>query len=132
MHMNKKQFEKLKTELLERGYKTYHQQWHHEDYVIGNGFHKYDNQWEEDRNAYQIILSVYDYSDKKEFWDRLPGIMRDHVGLEVHVDVSRTGGERIEMGFAWHEDTKIEEVEAVAESFYQWVCKTYPKPREEE
>ena len=59
--MKKKQFEKLKADLLERGYKVYHQQWHHEDYVIGKGFHKSDNHWEEDRSAYQIILSVYDY-----------------------------------------------------------------------
>ena len=98
--MKKKQFEKLKKSLLERGYKVYHQQWHHEDYIIGKGFHKSDNKWEEDRSAYQIILSVYDYSDKKEFFDRLPKDMRDHVGLEVHVDVSRTVSERIEMEFA--------------------------------
>ena len=99
--MNKKQFEKLKKSLLVRGYKVYNQQWHHEDYVIGKGFHKSDNKWEENRNAYQIIISVYDYSERPELWDRIPKVLRDHVGLEVHVDVSRTVSERIEMDFAW-------------------------------
>jgi hypothetical protein len=43
--------------------------------------------------------------------------------------VSRTIDERIEMIMDWHEDTAIEDVEAQAESFYQWVCKEYPEPR---
>ena len=129
--MKKEQFEKLKADLLERGYKVYHQQWHHEDYVLCKGFHKADNHWEEDRSAYQIILSVYDYSLHTEYWDRLPKYMRDHVGIEIRIDVSRTVSERIDMAFAWHNNTKIEEVETVAESFYQWVCDTYKEPREE-
>lgn len=62
--MNKKQFDEFAKILYARGYKRYNQIWHHEDYVIGKGFHKADNVWEEDRNAYQIILSIYDYSDK--------------------------------------------------------------------
>lgn len=129
--MNKKQFEKLKVELKDRGYRIYDQHWHHEDYVIGKGFHKSDNKWDEDRNAYQIVISVYDYNEKPELWDRIPDVLRDMVGLEVHVDVSRTISERIDMTFAWHGNTKIEEVETVAESFYQWVCETYKEPREE-
>jgi len=128
--MKKEQFEKLKKSLLVRGYKVYNRQWHHEDYVISKGFHKSDNKFEENKNAYQIILLVYDYSSKEEFLDRLPKDMRDYVGLEVHVDVSRTSSERIDMAFSWHDNTKIEEVETVAESFYQWVCETYKEPRE--
>lgn len=50
--MNKQEFEKLEQSLIERGYRKYDQQWHHEDYVIGKSFHREDNQWEEDRAAY--------------------------------------------------------------------------------
>ena len=130
--MKKEQFEKLKAELLERGYRIYDQHWHHEDYVIGKGFHKADNQWEEDRAAYQIIISVYDWTDEsKEIYDRLPSDMRNRVGLEIHIDVSRTTDERIDMTISWHDKDLIEDVEWIAEEFYRWVKTIYPEPREE-
>lgn len=98
--MNKGQFNILAKLLDERGYKKYNQHWHHEDYIIGKGFHKTDNQWEEGRNAYQIILSIYDYSIRHNFWDRIPKDMRNCVGIEVHVDMARTIDERLEFCFA--------------------------------
>lgn len=127
--MNKKQFDELAEGLYARGYKRYNQHWYHEDYVIGKGFHKDDNEWEEDRNAYQIILSIYDYSDKD-----YPGLSekdRDHVGIEIHFDVSRTIGERIDMDMSWHDIDRIEDIEQAAESFFEWVCSFYVKPREQ-
>lgn len=127
--MNKKQFVKLENSLREKGYNRYNQQWHREDYILGKAFHKKDNQWEEDRAAFQIILSIYDYSNKD--WPNLSVNMRDRVGIEIHIDVSRTINERIEMVMAWHDDTKIEEVEFIAEDFFRWVKAVYPKPREE-
>ena len=127
--MNKDQFEPLAQSLYERGYKKHIQYWHKEDYVIGKGFHKKDNKWEEDRNGYQLLLSIYDYSLKRELWNRLPESERNHVGIDVHVDVSRTIDERAELFLTWHDDTTIEEIEKIAESFYEWVCATYPEPR---
>ena len=129
--MNKDQFEPLAQSLYERGYKKYIQHWHEEDYVIGKGFLKKDNKWEEDRNGYQLLLSIYDYSLKRELWNRLPAKERTHVGIEIHVDVSRTIDEIMELTLIWHDDTTIEEVEKIAESFYEWVCNTYPEPRKE-
>lgn len=126
--MNKEQFDKLASSLYKRGYKKYNQHWHHEDYVIGGGFHKKDNRWEEDRSAYQIILSIYDYTIHKEWSWKLPESMKNRVGIEIHVDVSRNVNERVDLVLAWHDDTTIEEVEAVAESFYKWVCDAYPEP----
>lgn len=126
--MNKKQFDELAEKLYARGYKRYNQHWNHEDYVIGKGFHKDDNLWEEDRSAYQIILSVYDYTDKN--YPNLPDEMRDHVGVEIHFDVSRTIGERIDMDMSWHDTDRIEDIEQAAESFFEWVCSFYVKPRE--
>jgi len=130
--MNKDQFEPLAKSLYDRGYKKYNQQWHHEDYVIGKGFHKKDNQWEEGRNGYQLLLSIYDYSLKRELWDRLSAKERTRVGIEIHIDVSRIIDERMDLTLAWHDDTTIEEVEKIAESFYNWVCTVYPEPRKQE
>lgn len=127
--MNKKKFDELAEMLYARGYKRYNQHWHHEDYAIGKGFHKADNTWEEDRAAYQIILSVYDYTDKD--WPQLTNEMRDHVGIEIHFDVSRTTNERIEMCMAWHDTDSIEDIENLAEKFYEGVCLHFQKPREQ-
>lgn len=127
--MNKEQFDKLEAQLKERGYRMHEQQWHREDYILGKSFHRSDNQWDEDRAGYQLILSVYDYTLHPEYHDRMPEEQRNHVGIEVHVDVSRVIDERMEFTTNWADDTTIEEVERLAESFYQWVCKEYPEPK---
>ena len=123
--MTQAQFKKLGKMLYKRGYTKYIQRWNHEDYVISKGFHRVDNQWDDDRSAYQIILAIYDYSQ----WDILSDEQRNRVGIEIRFAVSRTIDERIDMIMNWYEDTTIEDVEAQAESFYQWVCKEYPEPR---
>lgn len=127
--MKKKQFDKLAELLYSRGYKKYGQTWHNEDYVIAKGFHKEDNKWEENRSAYQIVLSVYDYFSRKDLWDRLSEKERDHVGIEVHVDMSRTIDERFDFVFAWHNDDNIEEIERIAEKYYQFMCRLFNEPR---
>lgn len=129
--MNKQEFEKLKKLLLERGYKKYSQQWHHEDYIIGKSFHKDDNQWEEGRAAYQIIISVYDYTLHPEYFDRMPESYRDRVGLEVHIDMSRIIDERLDLAFDWKESDTIEKVEQLAEEYYNAMCKIVPEPRKD-
>lgn len=129
--MNKQEFEKLKKLLLERGYEKYSQQWHHEDYIIGKSFHKDDNQWEEERAAYQIIISVYDYTLHPEYFDRMPESYRDRVGLEVHIDMSRIIDERLDLTFDWKESDTIEKVEQLAEEYYYAMCKIVPEPRKD-
>lgn len=126
--MTKKQFDKLSETLYKRGYRRYNQHWHHEDYVIGKGFHKEDNPFEEDRNSYQILISVYDYSDKN--YSNLRPQDKDYVGLEVHIGVSRTIGERVDMIMAWHDNDTIKGTEKVAEAFYEYVQSIWPEPRE--
>lgn len=127
--MKKTQFDKLVTQLKERGYKIYNQHWHNEDYVVGKSFHRDDNRWDENRAGYQVILSIYDYTLHPEYYDRMPKESRDHVGIEIHTDVSRNIDERMEFTTSWSDETTIEEVERLAESFYQWVCNEYPEPR---
>lgn len=129
--MNKQQFEELKTQLLNNGYREYNQHWHHEDYVIGKSFHRDDNQWEEDRDAYQILISVYDWTLHPEYFDRIPKEHRNRVGLEVHVDISRTVDERLELVFDWKESDTIEEVEKLAEEYYNFMCRIIPEPRKD-
>ncbi len=127
--MNNEQFSKLEKQLLEHGYKKYIQQWHHEDYILGKSFHRMDNRFYEDRAGYQLILSIYDNTLHPEYYDRIPKEQRNHVEIEIHVDVSRVIDERMEFTTNWEDNTSIEEVERLAESFYQWVCKEYPEPR---
>lgn len=129
--MNKQEFEKLEKLLLESGYRQYSQQWHHEDYIIGRSFHKDDNQWEESRASYQIIISVYDWSIHPEYFDRMPESYRNRVSLEVHVDMSRTIDERLELTFDWKESDTIEKVEQLAEEYYNAMCKIVPEPRKD-
>lgn len=129
--MNKEQFEELKTQLFNNGYRQHNQQWHHEDYIIGKSFHKYDNQWEENRAAYQIIISVYDYSIHPEYFDRISEEYRDRVGLEVHVDISRIIDERLDLAFDWKESDTIEKVEQLAEAYYETMCRIVPEPRKD-
>lgn len=127
--MKNTQFDKLVTQLKERGYKIYEQQWHHEDYVIGKSFHRNDNQWEEDRAGYQLLLSIYDYTLHPEYHDILPEEQRDRVGIDIRVNVSRVIDERLELSVKWDDDMTIEEVECIADSFYRWVLTAYPEPR---
>ena len=129
--MNKQEFEKLENLLFERGYRKHTQQWHHEDYIIGKAFHKYDNQWEENRAAYQIIISVYDWTLHPEYFDRMPESYRNRVGLEVHIDMSRTIDERLELTFDWKDSDTIEEVERIADFYYIAMCTIIPEPRKD-
>lgn len=127
--MNKEQFDKLENQLLDRGYKKHNQHWHREDYIIGKSFHRGDNRWNEDRAGYQLLLSIYDYTLHPEYYDRIPKEVHDHVGVEIHTDVSRIIDERMEFTTNWEDNTSIEEVERLAESFYQWVCSQCPEPK---
>lgn len=125
--MNKEQFNKLEKQLLERGYKRYSQHWHNEDYVLCKSFHREDNRWDEDRAGSQLLLCVYDNTLHSEF--DIPKEQRNHVGIEIHVDVSRVIDERMVFTTNWEDNTYIEEIERLAESFYQWVYNEYPEPR---
>lgn len=129
--MKKEKFEAIKAELFGRGYHQYIQHWMREDYSIGNGFHRDDNQWTDDRASYQIILNVYDNTLHPEFMSRFSKFQENNmVWLDVVILVSRTLDERVEMTITWYEDTTIDEIEEYAEQFYQWVTKIWPTPRE--
>lgn len=127
--MKKQDFEKLKESLEKRGYKIYNQKLHHEDYMLCKGFHKKDNKWDDDRSGYQIMLLIYDYSEHKEYWSRLPENMRNYVGIQVEIGVSRIVDERIDLTLMWGDNTDIEEIERAAERFYSWVITEWLEPK---
>jgi hypothetical protein len=131
--MTKQKFINFEASIKDRGYTKYNQQLYHADYILCKSFHKEDNKWEDGRAAYQIIIAVYDWSDEtKDIFTRLPSGMQNKVGLEVHVDMSRIIDERLELVFAFNDNDTIEEVERIAEEYYQAMCKIIPKPREYE
>ena len=127
--MEKQDFENLRKSLIEKGYKVYNQDLHYSDYILCKSFHRENNKWEKDRSAYQIILCIYDYTTKPGYWDRLPESSKNYVGIQIEIGVSRTINERIDLSLNWEEDTEVEDIEKKAESFYKWVCETYPEPR---
>lgn len=128
--MTPQKFKTLSQSLYDKGYKKYNQQWHNEDYVFGKSFLKDKNQWQENRAPYIITLSIYDYTLHPEFFTRLPDCKKDHVGVAITITVSRTTAERIEMQMDWLDSSTIEEVESTAASFYEFICRTYPEPKE--
>lgn len=126
--MNNERFERLKIELSKRGYKIYEQHLYNEDYMICKGFHREDNKWDDTRSPYHIMLLIYDYPKKN--WPNLPIDLRNYIGVEVRVNISRVIDEKpIEMTLSWNDKTTIEEIELYAECFYNWVCATWPEPR---
>lgn len=125
--MNKKEFEVFEKKLLERGYRKWYNQFDHSDYNLYKSFRREDNKFDEDRAAYQLFLRVYDYTLKD--WPNLPKDMRDHIGIEIAVMVSRVIDERLDLTVPFKDSDTIEAVEELAESFYKWVETVYPEPR---
>jgi len=126
--MNKQEFEALAQSLYDKGYGKWEQSLYHEDYVIGKGFHKNDNKWEEDRYAMQILLSVYDDTLPHPWRNRLSEKDRQRVGITIHIYVSRIIDEAIRMEIPWKDSFTIKEVEQLAENFYQWSCIQWSNP----
>jgi hypothetical protein len=127
--MNKVEYDKLVEKFRTKSYRKWNNTFNHADYYWGKSFHKDDNPFDDEgRSGYQLIIYVYDYSDKD--YPQLPPEQRDHVGLEATIMVSRTIDERIDMTLSWNDKSTIESIEEAAESFYQWACTYWPTPRE--
>ena len=125
--MNKAEYDKLAEEFQTKGYRRWNNTFNHADYYWGKSFHREDNPFDENRSGYQILINVYDFSDKD--YPQLTPEQRDHVGLEAIIMVSRTIDERIDLSLSWSDESTIESIEETAESFYQWACTYWPTPR---
>jgi len=115
--MTKRDFDDFKQRLFDRGYRKYPRTFCNEDYCLGKGFKYSEDSDGDSRSSYQVILAVYDYTDKD-----YPGLTeerRDYVGVEVHILVSRPSEGRMEMLIVG--EFPIEEIESFAAKFYKFV-----------
>lgn len=122
--MTKEDFNKLKAELLDKGYSKYGKSiMRHEDFSYGKSFLKDKNIFEEDRSCYQIILYIYE----KFTYGFAYG---DDYGIEIEISISRTADEIMNFTLPWREGESLEEVESTASEFFNWICVMWPFPRE--
>lgn len=106
-------------DLQKRGYKKYPAP-SRGDYAWFKGFGESD--YEEDRRNYQICFEVYDF---RKYADREPYFRTNPYGVEPMVLISRTIDERVDLHLSHTkvEDNNIDEIERLAESFFNWVEK---------
>lgn len=119
--MTHEEYNKLVTELQQRGYRKYPSpRFRKDDYAWFKSFG--ESQFEEDRSNYQVCFDVIDFSP---YADREPSFRDNPYGIEPLVLISRTVDERVDLQLSYTKvkDNNIDEIERLAESFYKWVEK---------
>ena len=119
--MTREEYNKLVTELQQRGYRKYPSpRGSKDDWAWFKSFGK--SAYKEDRSNYQVCFDVVDlspYADRELF-------LRDNpYGIEPSVRISRTVDERVDLHLSHIkvDDSDIDEIERLAESFYRWAEK---------
>lgn len=119
--MTHEEYNRLAEELQQRGYRKYlSPRYGSDDYAWFKSFG--ESAYEEDRSNYQVCFYVINFSP---YADRELRFRTDPYSIEPQVLISRTINERIDLLLSHIkvEDNNIDEVERLAESFYQWVEK---------
>lgn len=119
--MTREEYDKLVTELQQRGYRKYPSpQFRKDDWAWFKSFGK--SAYKEERSNYQICFDVIDCS---LYADREPYLKENPYGIEPLVLISRTVDERVDLHLSHTkvDDNNIDEIERLAESFYKWVEK---------
>lgn len=119
--MTREEYNKLTAELQRRGYKKYPSpRFGSDDYAWFKSFG--ESQFEEDRSNYQVCFDVTDFSP---YAYREPHFRDNPYGIEPQILISRTINERVDLHLSHIkvEDTNIDEIERLAESFYKWAEK---------
>lgn len=119
--MTREEYNKLAEELQSRGYKKYPSpRLVTEDYAWFKSFG--EGKFEEDRSNYQICFDVFDFSP---YTDREPYFRDEPYGIEPLILISRTIDERVDLHLSSTKvnSNNIDEIERIAESFYQWAEK---------
>lgn len=119
--MTHKEYDKFTKELQRRGYRKYPSpRFRNEDYSWFKSFGK--SKFEEGRSNYQVCFDVIDFSP---YADRVPSFRDNPYGIEPLVLISRTVDERVDLHLSYIkvDDTNIDEIERLAESFYKWIEK---------
>lgn len=119
--MTHEEYNKFAEELQRRGYRKYPSpRYRKDDWAWYKSFG--ESQFEEDRSNYQVCFDVIDFSP---YADRDPHLKENPYGIEPLVLISRTINERVDLHLSYTnvDDTNIDEIERLAESFYHWVEK---------
>ena len=119
--MTREEYDKLVTELQQRGYRKYPSpRFRKDDYAWFKSFGK--SKFEEDRSNYQVCFDVIDFSP---YADREPRFKKVPYGVEPLVLISRTVDERVDLHLSHTkvDSNNIAEIERLAESFFKWVEK---------
>lgn len=121
--MTHEEYNKFCEDLKQRGYRKYpspRYSIHREDYAWFKSFG--ESKFEEDRSNYQVCFDVFDFSP---YVDREPFLRDSPYGIEPLILISRTVDERVDLHLSHTkvDDTNIDEIERLAESFFKWVEK---------
>lgn len=121
--MTQEEYNRFAEELQRRGYRKYpssRYSIHREDYAWYKSFG--ESQFEEDRSNYQVCFDVFDFSP---YADREPFLRDSPYSIEPQILISRTIDERVDLHLCHTkvDDTNIDEIERLAESFFKWIEK---------
>lgn len=119
--MTQEEYNRFAEELQRRGYRKYPSpRYGKDDWAWFKSFGESKHQ--EDRSNYQICFDVIDCS---LYADREPYLKENPYGIEPSVRISRTTDERVDLHLSHIkvDDTNIDEIERLAESFFKWIEK---------
>lgn len=119
--MTHEEYNRFTEELQRRGYRKYPSpRYGNDDYAWFKSFG--ESQYEEDRSNYQVCFDVTDFSP---YAYREPFLRENPYGIEPLILISRTINERVDLHLSHTkvDDTNIDEIERLAESFFKWVEK---------
>lgn len=119
--MTHEEYNKFCEDLKQRGYRKYPSpQFGKDDWAWFKSFGESKHQ--EGRSNYQVCFDVTDFSP---YADREPYLRDNPYGIEPSVRISRTTNERVDLHLSHIkvDDTNIDEMERLAESFFKWAEK---------
>ena len=108
--MTRQQFESFESKLKEAGYKRYQGPITNNDFYFAKGFAYYYDEDGDRYPSYQIIYSVWDYTNYPIVPDN------DKFGIEPRI-MLHVSDQRTDLIFV-REDCEIEEIESKAEKFF--------------
>lgn len=115
------EYNRFAEELQRRGYRKYlSPRGSKDDWAWFKSFGK--SAYKEDRSNYQVCFDVTDFSP---YADREPFFRDNPYGIVPFVLISRTVDERVDLHLSHIkvDDTNIDEIERLAESFFKWAEK---------
>lgn len=117
--MTREEYESFCDHLQKRGYRKYPSpRFKRGEFAWFKSFG--ESKFEEDRCNYQMCFDVFDFS---EYAYRDPHLKENPFSIEPQILVSRSIDERVDLNlsFTGYEDTDIDKMESLGDSFFKWV-----------